>query len=80
MILFKDLCQTIIMDPVYYTSVDAGHVYQCLDVTSPPVMSKDDNHVHYTEGYVVYEDGHTHYCQAILRPCFGKMYVHYYDF
>ncbi|MBK5480693.1 hypothetical protein JFV29_01820 [Peribacillus sp. TH16] len=68
---------------VYYTSVDAGHVHQCLDVTSPPVMSKDDIHVHYTEGYVVYEDGHTHYYQAYSGPAYpvgNGMHVHYYDF
>ncbi|MGF6949565.1 hypothetical protein QF028_002070 [Neobacillus sp. B4I6] len=35
---------------VDYTSVDAGHVHQCLDVTSPPIQTQDQNHIHYTEG------------------------------
>jgi hypothetical protein len=44
---------------VDYTSVDDGHVHQCLDVSSPPIQTQDQNHIHYTEGYVVFEDGHT---------------------
>ncbi|MBT2671234.1 hypothetical protein J7E95_10445 [Streptomyces sp. ISL-14] len=46
-------------------------------------MSKDDNHVHYTERYVVYEDGHTYYYQAYSDPAIpvgNGMHVHYYDF
>ena len=53
---------------VDYTSVEAGHVHQCLDVTSPPIMAQDNNHIHYTEGYVVFEDGHTHYYKAYSGP------------
>jgi hypothetical protein len=49
---------------VDYTSVNDGHVHQCLDVTSPPISSQDGSHIHYTEGYVQFEDGHNHYFQA----------------
>jgi hypothetical protein len=68
---------------VDYTSMGAGHVHQCLDVTSPPIMTEDHNHVHYTEGYVVFENGHTHHYQAYSGPAIpvgDEMHVHYYDF
>ena len=65
------------------TSVAAGHVHQCLDVTSPPIQSQDGSHIHYTEGYVVFEDGHVHYYKAYSGPAIpvgNGMHVHYYDF
>lgn len=67
---------------VDYTSVDVGHVHQCLDVSSPQIQTQD-RHVHYTEGYVVFEDGHTHYYKAYSGPAIpvgNGMHVHYYDF
>jgi hypothetical protein len=30
---------------VDYTSVEAGHVHQCLDVTSPPIPTNDQSHI-----------------------------------
>jgi hypothetical protein len=68
---------------VDYTSVNDGHVHQCLDVTSPPISSQDGSHIHYTEGYVQFEDGHNHYYQAYSGPAIpvgAGMHVHYYDF
>jgi hypothetical protein len=68
---------------VDYTSVESGHVHQCLDVTSPPIQTQDNNHIHYTEGYVVFENGHTHHYQAYSGPAIpvgNGMHVHYYDF
>lgn len=44
---------------------------------------QDGRHVHYTEGYVVFEDGHTHYYKAHSGPAIpvgDGMHVHYYDF
>ena len=41
------------------------------------------DHVHYTEGYVVFEDGHNHHYQAYSGPAIpvgNGMHVHYYDF
>ena len=40
-------------------------------------------HIHYTEGYVMYEDGHQHYYKAYSGPAIpvgNGMHVHYYDF
>ncbi|MDF2607872.1 MAG: hypothetical protein K0S34_2068 [Bacillales bacterium] len=69
---------------VSYTSVDDGHVHQCLDVSSPPMPSQDgSSHIHYTEGYVLFDDGHNHYYQAYSGPAIpvgNGMHVHYYDF
>ncbi len=69
---------------VDYTSVEAGHVHQCLDVSSPPIPTQDNSsHIHYTEGYVVFENGHTHYYKAYSGPAIpvgNGMHVHYYDF
>ena len=68
---------------VDYTSVEHGHVHQCLDITFPPVQTQDGNHVHYTEGYVMFENGHTHHYQAYSGPAIpvgNGMHVHYYDF
>jgi hypothetical protein len=67
---------------VDYTSVDAGHVHQCLDVSSPPIQS-EEGHIHYVEGYVVFENGHNHYYRAYSSPAIpvgNGMHVHYYDF
>jgi hypothetical protein len=68
---------------VDYTSVDYGHVHQCLDVTSPAIVTQDGSHIHYTEGYVMFEDGHAHYYRAYSGPAIpvgeGR-HVHYYDF
>lgn len=30
---------------VDYTSMEAGHVHQCLDVASPPIQTQDGNHI-----------------------------------
>ena len=68
---------------VDYTSVEDGHVHQCLDITSPPIQTEDGNHIHYTEGYVLFEDGHTHHYRAYSGPAIpvgNGMHVHYYDF
>lgn len=68
---------------VDYTSVENGHVHQCLDVTFPPIRTQDGGHIHYTEGYVVFEDGHTHHYKAYSGPAIpvgNGMHVHYYDF
>lgn len=46
-------------------------------------MTQDQNHIHYTEGYVVFENGHTHYYKAYSGPAIpvgNGMHVHYYDF
>jgi hypothetical protein len=63
---------------VDYTSVDDRHVHQCLDVSSPAIPTKDGSHIHYTEGYVLFEDGHTHSYKAYSGR--NGMHVHYYDF
>ncbi len=66
-----------------YTSIEDGHVHQCLDVTFPPKRLKDGTHVHYVEGYTLFEDGHYHYYKAWSGPGIpvGKgMHVHHYDF
>jgi hypothetical protein len=58
-------------------------VHQCLDVTSPPISSQDGSHIHYTDGFVQFEDGHNHYYQAYSGPAIpvgDGMHVHYYDF
>jgi hypothetical protein len=68
---------------VDYTSVEDGHVHQCLDITFPPKRLKDGTHIHYTEGYTLFDDGHYHYYKAWSGPAIpvGKgMHVHYYDF
>lgn len=68
---------------VDYTSVEDGHVHQCLDVTHPPKRLGDGTHVHYVEGYTVFEDGHHHFYKAWSGPGIpvGRgMHVHYYDF
>jgi hypothetical protein len=68
---------------VDYTSVEVGHVHQCLDVTSPPVIITEGCHIHYTEGFVVFENGHTHHYRANSGPAIpvgNGMHVHYYDF
>ncbi|RST74301.1 hypothetical protein D4T97_011560 [Siminovitchia acidinfaciens] len=68
---------------VDYTSVNDGHVHQCLDVTSPAIPTKEGSHVHYVEGYVLFEDGHTHHYKAYSGPAIpvgNGMHVHYYDF
>lgn len=68
---------------VDYTSVEDGHVHQCLDVTSPPRQLRDGTHIHYTEGYTLFEDGHHHYYKAWSGPGIpvgSGMHVHYYDF
>jgi hypothetical protein len=68
---------------VDYTSVENGHVHQCLDVTSPPIPIQTGGHIHYTEGYVVFEDGHNHYYKAYSGPAIpvgDGRHVHYYDF
>ncbi|MBB5323076.1 3D (Asp-Asp-Asp) domain-containing protein [Anoxybacillus tepidamans] len=68
---------------VDYTSVEGGHVHQCLDVTSPPIPTEDGSHIHYIGGYVLYEDGHTHYYRAYSGPVIpvgNGVHVHYYDF
>jgi hypothetical protein len=53
---------------VDYTGVAGNHVHQCLDVTSPPIMTPDGGHIHYTEGYVMFENGHTHHYRAYSGP------------
>lgn len=66
---------------VTYTSVDDGHVHQCLDVTHPPTPF-NNNHIHYVEGYVLYEDGHVHYYEGWSGPAVAvgeNMHVHFYD-
>jgi hypothetical protein len=68
---------------VDYTGISVNHVHQCLDITSPPIMAQDGSHIHYTEGYVLFEDGHTHHYQAYSGPAIpvgNGMHVHYYDF
>lgn len=68
---------------VEYTSVEGGHVHQCLDVTSSPIPAQDGGYIHYTEGYVLFEDGHMHYYKAYSGPAIpvgNGMHVHYYDF
>lgn len=73
---------------VNYTSISRGsvspdHVHQCLDVTYPPIRTQDGGHIHYTEGYVVFESGHKHYYRAYSGPAIpvgNGMHVHYYDF
>lgn len=68
---------------VDYTSISAGHVHQCLDVTSPPITTPDGSHIHYTEGYVVFENGHSHHYRAYSSkaiPVGDGRHVHYYDF
>ena len=68
---------------VDYTSVEFEHVHQCLDVTSPPVIIKENCHIHHTEGYVVFENGHSHHYRAdsgTAIPVGNGMHVHYYDF
>lgn len=65
---------------VDYTSVNDGHVHQCLDVTSPPIPSQDGTHIHYSEGYVVFENGHNHHYQAYSGPAIpvgDGRHVHY---
>jgi hypothetical protein len=56
---------------VDYTSVAVGHVHQCLDVTSPPILTPDGEHIHYTEGYVMFENGHNHHVQGVDMPAPG---------
>lgn len=68
---------------VDYTSLEKGHVHQCLDVTSPPRILRDGTHVHFTEGYTLFENGHHHYYKAWSGPAIpvgNGMHVHYYDF
>ncbi|TDT62760.1 YmaF family protein [Fonticella tunisiensis] len=68
---------------VDYTSIEDGHVHQCLDITFPPKLLKDGTHIHYVEGYVLFEDGHHHYYKAWSGPGIpvgNGMHVHYYDF
>lgn len=68
---------------VDYTSLEYGHVHQCLDVSSPPRILKNGTHVHYSEGYTLFENGHHHYYKAWSGPAIpvgNGMHVHYYDF
>ncbi|WHY93089.1 YmaF family protein [Neobacillus cucumis] len=68
---------------VDYTSMEAGHVHECLDVISPPIQNQDGSYIHYTEGYVVFENGHTHHYKAYSGPAIhvgNGMHVHFYDF
>jgi hypothetical protein len=68
---------------VDYTSVEALHVHQCLDITYPPTPSQCGSHTHYTQGYVLFENGHTHHYKAYSGPAIpvgDGMHVHYYDF
>lgn len=68
---------------VDYTSVEAGHVHQCLDITYPPSPTHYGSHIHYTEGYVLFENGHTHCYKAYSGqaiPVGNGMHVHNYDF
>ena len=76
------------MDPkhnhgsVTHTSMEDGHVHQCLDVTGPAVIT-GTSHVHHSSGWVVYEDGHAHYYKSVSGPSIsvGKNYhVHNWDF
>lgn len=65
-----------------YTSINMGHVHQCLDITYPPTPS-ENNHIHFVEGYVLYEDDHNHHYKAWSGPAIpvgNGMHVHYYDF
>ena len=67
---------------VDYTERSGDHVHQCLDITAPPTITKD-GHVHYTEGFVLFEDGHHHHYKAYSGPPIplgNGMHVHYYDF
>jgi hypothetical protein len=67
---------------VDYTSLEKGHVHQCLDITYPPERA-GESHVHYTEGYVLFENGHNHHYKAYSGPAISVgngMHVHYYDF
>lgn len=66
-----------------YTSVVNGHVHQCMDITYPPTKTTEGTHIHYTQGFVLYEDGHNHFYEAWSGPAIpvGKgRHVHYYDF
>lgn len=68
---------------VDYTSVEIGHVHQCLDITYPPTKTRNGSHFHYTEGYVMFENGHNHhykYSSGPAIPVGNGMHVHYYDF
>lgn len=68
---------------VDYTSVAMDHVHQCLDITFPPMASENGSHIHFTEGFVLFENGHNHYYKACSGPAIpvgNGMHVHYYDF
>lgn len=68
---------------VNITSVEMGHVHQCLDITRPPTPTRNRGHIHFVEGYVLFEDGHNHYYEAWSSPAIpvgNSMHVHYYDF
>jgi hypothetical protein len=68
---------------VDHTSVENGHVHQCLDITYPATVIKDGGHVHFTQGYVLFENGHTHHYVAWSGPAIplaNGMHVHHYDF
>ena len=46
-------------------------------------MAKDGSHIHYTEGYVLFEEGHIHHYRAYSAPAIpvgNGMHVHYYEF
>jgi hypothetical protein len=52
-------------------------------VTSPAIPTLEGSHIHYTEGFVVFENGHTHHYQAYSGPAIpagNGRHVHYYDF
>ncbi len=49
----------------------------------PPIPTPDGGHIHYTEGYVLFENGHQHAYKAFSGPAIpigNGMHVHYYDF
>ncbi len=67
---------------VTHTSCDDNHSHQCLDVSGPAIPA-GESHVHYSEGFVVYEYGHAHYYQATSGPSIptaNGSHVHYWDF
>ena len=65
------------------TSIDAGHVHQFLDITFPASETNSGGHIHYLEGYVLYENEHVHRYEAWTTesiPVGNGLHIHYYDF
>jgi hypothetical protein len=68
---------------IQITSLNDGHVHQLLNVSYYPTLLNNGGHIHYLEGYVLFEDGHVHYYEAWSGPAIpigDGRHVHAYDF